>query len=342
MTSTRSGPGEPRVQGWFLFFSSLPSKPVGNRVKIWRKLSKSGAVQIKGSVYVLPGREEHREFFQWLVAEIVSMGGEAAFARVERVESLPDNEIVANFARRKAEDYRKIDQALAGLERRIESARRGGATSAGKGLRGTMDRLRREYDGARRTDFFPTAGGPALAERIEQARAALEALAASGTKRPESAIPARSAGAYRGRRWVTRAGPFVDRMASAWLIRRFIDADAVFDFIPGQDTSGAGPDAVVYDMAGGEFAHVGDLCTFEVLMRSFGLEDAALAQVAEVVHDLDVGGGRHRHAEAAGVAEILDGVRRTASDDAEALERGLAVFEMLYAAKGPRRADGHG
>jgi len=316
---------------WLLFFSSLPSKPVGNRVKVWRRLVKAGAVQLKGTVYVLPANQEHEEFFQWLAKEINGMGGEAAFVRANRVETVSDAEIVALFERRKTMDYRPLGEALDVLERQIDGARQGGQTAMTKSLQGRVTKLRREFEETRRTDFFASAPGRAFGERIERVEAA---FAGASERAPRSAdIPSRSPGAYRGRSWVTRRDPFVDRMASAWLIRKFIDPAAVFGFIDEKEIAAAGVDTVAYDVYGGEFTHVDDLCTFEVLVRSFALKDPALAKIVEIVHDLDSKDDRNRRAEGPGVENILDGIRRTALDDADALERGMAVFEMLYAAK---------
>ena len=319
---------------WLVFFSSLPSKPVGSRVKVWRRLGKAGAVQLKGSVYVLPDNREHEEFFQWLAGEINGMGGEAAFVRADRVETMPDEDIVALFERRKAVDYRRLGEALDALERMIDSARQGGRAAAAKALRRRIARCVRDLEEARRTDFFASAAGRELGNRIELAHAAISDLAGASQRAPRSeGIPVRNRDAYQRRRWVTRRAPFVDRMASAWLIRTFIDPEATFGFIDEGEVAAAGPDTVAFDVRGGEFTHVDDLCTFEVLVRSFELKEPALARIVEIVHDLDVRDDRFRRAEAAGVEEILEGVRRTASGDTDALERGAAVFEMLYAAK---------
>jgi hypothetical protein len=317
---------------WLIFFSSLPSKPVGSRVKVWRKLAKAGAIQFKGAVYLLPDSRENLEFFQWLAGEIRGLGGEAAFVRADRVETVPDGEIVALFERRKSLDYDPLREALGVLERRIDGARQGAPASTVKGLQGRFARFRRDFEEAQRTDFFASADGRDLGERIERAQTDLSALAQAAERRPApAAIPDRSPDAYRGRRWVTRSAPFVDRMASAWLIRKFIDPAAEFRFIEEEEVAAA-TDAVAFDVRGGEFAHVDDLCTFEILVRSFGLNDASLAKIVEIVHDLDVRDERYRRAENPGVEEILDGIRRTARDDADALERGMAIFEMLYAA----------
>lgn len=320
--------------GWLLFFSSLPTKPVGNRVKVWRKLVKSGAVQIKGSAYILPLNEEHIEFFQWLVQEITSMGGEAAFVRAERIDTVPGAEIVALFQRRKESDYQQIAKALDVAERRIESMRPGGAMPSIRRLTSQLAKIQKDYDEARRTDFFFAASGLALETRLAQNFSALQAL--KGIEKGSAAytgIARRSVEAYRGKRWMTRRNPFVDRMASAWLIRRFIDPTAMFEFIDEAEAPAAGKDTVVFDVTGAEFTHAGDLCTFEVLVRSFEIKNAALTKVAEIVHDLDIKDDRYHSTEAAGVEEILAGILRIARDDADALDRGMAVFEMLYAAK---------
>jgi hypothetical protein len=285
-------------------------------------------------VYVLPDNQEHEEFFQWLAGEIDSMGGEAAFVRADRVETMPDEEIVALFGRRKAMDYRRLGEALAAIERKIDGARQGGGAATAKTLLVRIARLERNFEEARGTDFFASAAGQELGNRIERVQAAVRDLAGAAQRAPHSTgIPLQHPDAYRGRRWVTRRAPFVDRMASAWLIRTFIDPEATFGFIDEEEVAATGTDAVAFDVRGGAFTHVEDLCTFEVLVRSFELQGPALAKIVEIVHDLDLRDDRYRRAEAAGVEEILEGVRQTARDDNEALERGMAVFEMLYAAK---------
>ncbi len=262
------------------------------------------------------------------------MGGEAAFARVDRIETMPDAEIIALFHRRKETDYRVMARALDAAERRIESLRQSAPLPATRKLAAQLSKIRKDFDEARRTDFFTAAYGLAIETRLAQDVAALQEL--HGIAREPAAaagIARRSVDAYRGKRWVTRKRPFVDRMASAWLIRRFIDPAAAFGFIDESEAPAAVTDAVVFDVTGGDFTHAGDLCTFEVLIRSFDLKDAALSRVAGIVHDLDLKDDRHHAVEAAGVEEILAGIVRIASDDADALERGMAVFEMLYAAK---------
>jgi hypothetical protein len=321
---------------WLLFFSSLPTHPVGNRVKVWRKLVKSGAMQIKGSAYILPWSEAHLEFFQWLVEEIRGMGGDAAFARVERIDAMADPEIIALFRQRKEGDCKAIADQLDAAERRLTGLQPGATPATVRKLAVQLAKIRKNFDETKATDFFAAPSVAAMEARLSQALAALQALRGIGTKSgPAAELPRRSVAAYRGKRWLTRASPFVDRMASAWLIRTFIDPAAEFGFLDEAEMPAPVANAVVFDVTGGEFTHVGDLCTFEVIARSFSLlsNNPALVHVAGIVHDLDLKDDRYHPAEAAGVEEILSGIARLARDDADALERGIAVFAMLYAAK---------
>jgi hypothetical protein len=169
-------------------------------------------------------------------------------------------------------------------------------------------------------------------KRIQQIEAALKKFGTTGEE-ATAFVSSKKLDHYRGRIWVTRVHPFVDRMASAWLIRRFIDPAASFQFIQEGDLSKVTSDGVVFDMRGGEFTHQGDLCTFEVLVKTFNIRDKAVKKIAEIVHDLDVRDDKYDNPEDAGVEEILTGIRKTAKSDADGLERGMAAFEMLYQSK---------
>jgi hypothetical protein len=138
---------------------------------------------------------------------------------------------------------------------------------------------------------------------------------------------------YQGKIWVTRKRPFVDRMASAWLIRKFIDPAASFDFIDEKEVAHLGKDMVAFDVMDGEFTHIGDMCTFEVFIKSFNLVDRRIKKIAAIVHELDIKDDKYKTAEARGIEEILTGIRKTAKDDHDALQRGMAIFEMLYESK---------
>lgn len=322
-------------KGWLLFFYTVPSKPVSNRMKVWRRLMKVGAVQLKGAVYVLPFNGEHYELLQWLVSEISEMKGEGAFTRIEHIDTMKDSEIIALFDRQRADEYRVIGKALDDLERRLGSIRQGGKAKNIEGLSEQFGKLLKEFEEVKRIDFFSSKAGAALKERIRRVAAELKKLSGSETaKESHITISARAVDAYQGKIWVTRKRPFIDRIASAWLIRRFIDKNAPFDFIDEKGMDAVRKNSVVFDMRGGEFTHTGDLCTFEVLIKSFGFKDKNLKKIAEIVHDLDVKDGKYGPAEAKGLEDILIGIRKTAKDDRDALEKGIQVFEMLYASRG--------
>ncbi|MBI4797164.1 MAG: chromate resistance protein [Desulfarculus sp.] len=202
-----------------------------------------------------------------------------------------------------------------------------------KRLAGQLRRLRDQHREVREVDFFGAAQGATLAQDLEALEERLTVLKAAGagqTARPaRPVVSARRRQDYQGRLWVTRPRPFVDRMASAWLIRRFIDPEARFGFTA-QDQP-LPPGAVGFDRPGGEFSHLGDWCTFEVLVKAFGLKDKALKRLAGIVHEMDLRDGKFNAPQARGAEEILRGALRTAQDDHQALEKGMAVFEMLHA-----------
>lgn len=327
--------GAAQNQGWILFFYTVPSKPVSSRMKVWRKLMKAGAVQLKGAVYILPFNDEHYELLQWLVSEISAMKGEAAFTRIEHIDTMKDSEIIALFNRQRADDYKSTAGALDDLESRLGGVRQGGKAQHIKGLSEHFDKLLRGFEETKSIDFFSIKEGEALGERIKGVGAEIKKLSGTETaKAGPLTITPREVDAYKGKVWVTRRKPFIDRIASAWLIRRFIDGSAVFAFIDEKDADLADKNSVVFDMRGGEFTHIGDLCTFEVLVKSFGFKDRNLKKIAEIVHDLDLKDDKYKSAEARGLENILIGIRKTAKDDRDALERGVQVFEMLYVSMG--------
>ena len=318
---------------WLLFFYTVPSKPVSNRMKIWRKLSQAGAFQLKGAVYILPATDEHVEFLQWLTSEVTSMGGDGVFVRVTQVETVSDADIMELFNQQRDAEYRRIEKQLEDLERRSSSIRKG---ADGQGIKKVSEQFRKlvkEYGGVKKIDFFFSKTGETLKKRVRALEAEMKTLTGAETKARSSEVPHRRIEDYSGRTWVTRKRPFVDRMASAWLIKRFIDNKAVFRFIDEQDMQALGEDAVTFDIRGGEFTHVGDLCTFEALIKSFRLKAKLLPKIAEIVHELDMKDGKYENPENAGLEEILAGIRKTAGEDADALEKGMALFDMLYASK---------
>lgn len=319
----------PARRPWLLLIHHLPPKPDYLRVKVRRRLERLGALPVKSSVYVLPMRDETLEDFQWLAREIVADGGEATVCGASFLEGMSDDGLVASFVEARAAHYADIVAAADAVER-AGAATPGGAAAPGEDRAGeaALARLARRLATVAAVDYFDA-----------PARAAAEgALRAAGERlRGVPAHSRREGGALvdapRGRTWVTRTGVFVDRIASAWLIRRFIDPDARFAFVASPRHRPA-PGEVRFDMFEAEYTHEADRCTFETLLERFDLRDPVLAALAEVVHEIDLKDEMFGRAETAGVAVVLAGIAATTPDDATRLERGAALFDGLYAALG--------
>jgi hypothetical protein len=313
-------PAEPR---WLLLIHQIPPKPAYLRVKVGRRLQGLGAVAIKNSVYVLPRGEQALEDFQWVRREIVAGRGDATVCEARFVEGRSDADVEALFTSARDAEY----AALAGEARRLERALVGsrkrrpiGAEHAKQALL----RLRKQLSSVVAMDFF---GAPGR-ETVEALLAGVESRLRPAPASAELRNPVSTAG-VRARTWVTRRGVHVDRIASAWLIRRFIDPEARFKFVPGHEHTPRGGE-LRFDMFEAEFTHDGDLCTFEVLLRSFGLEEAALRPVAEIVHDVDLKDGKFARPEAPGVDRLLAGIAMRHKEDEARLAEGSSVFDSLY------------
>jgi len=302
-------------------------------MKIWRKLAKAGALQLKGAVYILPLTEEHYEFFQWLVSEVSSMGGEAAFTRIDAIDSMRDQEIIDLFNQHKDVEYQTLGGALEDLETKVNSVRKGSKSQNPKALSEQIAKLSRSYEEALKTDFFVSKSGSAFSSRLNSLHKAIKSLSGAAIEVRPVSVPLRKIGDYQGKIWISRKRPFVDRMASAWLIRRFIDRNAVFRLVDEREMATVAKDHVTFDVSGGVLTHVGDLCTFEVLVRTFGMKDRAVRKIAEIVHELDIKDDKYRNPETRGLEEILSGLRKAVKDDTELLEKGMSVFEMLFLSK---------
>jgi hypothetical protein len=315
---------------WLLLVHQLPQKPTKLRVHVWRRLRALGAVSIKNSVYVLPNNEKTNEDFQWLRQEIESSGGEANLFRAGSVEGATDQEIIEAFRKERDEDYAKLISELDGLGGAVREQIKGNSLSPAKlaQYQGEISKLRLEIDRLTAIDFFQSARSSDARAAFEKCRRALQATdVAKGSAKEADAASLRTAD-YQRRRWVTRKDPHIDRLASAWLIRRFIDRRSRFFFIAeGEQVEGA----LTFDMAEGDFTHRGDDCTFETLIQSFALEpDRALADIAQIVHDIDLKDNKFGRPEAPGIRAVVRGLATVYRDDSERLKESLTVFDALY------------
>ncbi len=318
-----------KAREWLLIFYSVPSHPVSNRMMIWRKLAKAGAVQLKGAVYILPATDEHEEFFQWLIGEVKSMGGDGAFVRSADIRSMDESDIRQLFLSQAEQEYRGFERKLETIERKVQSIRKGAKQDENARLADHAGKLARELDSIQRRDFFTSPLGVEMKKRMQSLKTGLQGIGGRGVE-PSGPITPKRAVDYQGRTWFTRKKPFIDRMASAWLIRRWIDPQARFEFL--EKDQGLRPRAVSFDVPAGDFSHEQDRCTFEVLLEAFALGDRVLKKMGELVHELDLKDGKFANPLAAGVECILLGIRKTVGQDDQVLEAGIQVFARLYAA----------
>ncbi|MFZ1093426.1 MAG: chromate resistance protein ChrB domain-containing protein, partial [Xanthobacteraceae bacterium] len=315
----------PRVlaYSWLLLIHQLPAKPAYLRVKIWRRLQDIGAVAVKNAVHALPMNEDTQEDFEWLLREIREGGGEAFLCEARLIDGLSDEEVRALFDRARDADYAEIAKEAHGL---AKSLRRKGASDTAAELRGQVARLRKRLAEIAAIDFFGAIGRETAEELLSGLEAQLdkdEPVASKTKAEPNLAET------LRNRTWVTREGVFADRIASAWLIRRFIDPEARFKFVSGK---GYRPQEgeLRFDMFEAEFTHEGDKCTFEVLLERAGLKDSALRAIAEIIHDIDLKDDKFGRTEVAGIRTLIDGIRVSTNDDARRIERGAESFNDLY------------
>ena len=302
---------------WVGLTYSLPSGSSSSpRVAVWRRLRQLGAASPTGSLYLLPSGEEHLEALGWLAQEVQEAGGEALVLWIDRLEGGAEERLIELSRAARAEEYRKL---AAEADEAAEQTRREERSD----LRDRLEKLRRRFSEVARIDFFHA---PEAAEAAA-ALVRLEAGLGRG-ERPGSEVPPAELARYRGRRWVTRPRPHVDRLASAWLIRRFVDPKAEIRY---GETPEEGE--VSFDMRDAEFGHRGKLCTFETLLASFGLGgDSALAVLAEIVHEIDLRDGLSTRPEIPGVDGLLRGWGSTGWSDVEIEGHGMALFEGLYLA----------
>ena len=317
----------PRVlaHSWLLLIHQLPAKPAYLRVKIWRRLQGIGAIAVKNAVHALPMNEETQEDFEWLIREIVEGGGEAFVCEARLIDGLSDEEVRTLFDRARDADYKEVVEAARTVAKQLRPKATSEATAD---LRGQVARLRKRLAEIATIDFFGAIGREAAESSLKSLEARLSEDDAVKNKATVDS-GAGAVGALRNRTWVTRQGVYVDRIASAWLIRRFIDPDARFKFVAGKGYRPADGE-LRFDMYEAEFTHEGDKCTFEVLLERGALKDPALRAIGEIIHDIDLKDDKFGRTEVAGIRTLIEGISVATKDDSERIARGTEVFNNLY------------
>lgn len=295
---------------WLLLLFSLPTNRNTERVAVWRRLRKMGAVQIKTSTYLLPDAPAQYEQFQWLAQQIRDYGGDSTLVRAQEIEGLTKEKVTAMFNDARAKDYAELRN---GVQSFIAHRKKMNAEDAVSEL----ERFTRQFREVRAVDFFDSPRGHDVAMLLRRAE---------GPKRPRQ-LERLDIKRYQGKTWLTRPRPEIDRVGSAWLISKFIDRKPKFVFAPKMD---AVTGAIPFDMLDAELSHHGNDCTFETLTKRFAISDKAVAKIGEMIHDADLDDARFQRVEAVGIDRVLKGWAKQGLSDKEILRRGFECFEALY------------
>jgi hypothetical protein len=306
---------------WLLLIHQIPAKPTYFRAKIWRRLQRVGAVAIKQAVYVMPDSEEAYEDLSWIAKEIIESNGEAVLLRADLLEGLVDGQVIDLFQSARRADYEKIlkeaTEVMSVYHAQEESAlvlNEGGAS---------LDKLKKSFAEASAIDFFPVAEQSQLEALLADMETILRRPSISNCQVQGVAVDE-----LKGSTWITKRNVYVDRMASGWFIRRFIDSGARFKFI---DSTHYHPreGELRFDMLEAEYTHQGDLCTFEVMVQTFAGDNVALQQLAKVIHDIDLKDDAYGLAETSGIHALLDAIVGSVSDDLQRIEQAGGILDGM-------------
>ncbi|HEY5811991.1 MAG TPA: chromate resistance protein ChrB domain-containing protein [Chthoniobacterales bacterium] len=297
---------------WILLLYALPKGKGPQRVALWRQLRRHGCLALNTSAYILPDRHSCHEHLQWLAKQILDGGGEATVSKVLVIEGLDDQEIQRRFNAQRNAEYVELLKEASALRKR-----KGPPTP----LLRKLDRLKHLAKQALEIDYFGASKGRDLDDVLRQLE---EELRGDPRKDAPQILDQKQ---YLKRVWITRPNPEIDRCASAWLIRKFIDPKATFQFTAQKPRRGT---AVTFDMLDADFTHQGDSCTFETLCLRFAINDPIISQIAEMVHDADLEDEKFDRKEAVGIDLMLKGLAQMKKSSDEILAAGISAVEALF------------
>lgn len=308
------------MNNWLVLTATLPTSPSGLRVRVWRALKATGAGTLREGVYVLPATAPSAPALRELEHSIREAGADAYMLELDARDDAQENAFRALFDR--SGQYAQLLQSVKDLRRTIRKATE---AELHKSLRALEQQLQQLHA----SDFFPGPQHEAAAKAVAALRREIELhLSPDEPAALQAALKLRRVQDFQGRTWATRKRPWVDRLATAWLVQRFIDRTPKFLWLA--DARKCPRDAVGYDFDGATFTHVGELVTFEVVARTFGLDASpALRRIGELVHCIDVGGIPQD--EAPGIELLVRGLQHTYPDDDQLLLAGVGFFDTLLA-----------
>ncbi len=306
---------------WILFSYSIPAANAKARMRTWRRISATGAAQLKTGLQILPHREDLQENITWLIGEVTALGGEAIALQCGWVEGMTEQQIEQLFQTQVDPEFEQIQAEARTLLAKADTL---GDDRGAKELSAALRKLRKKCEAVRGRDFFPSG---AAAKTLKVLDSISERL-----RRPQQTdlpVARLDRSHYQGRTWVTRARPYIDRLGSAWLIRRFIDPQPRFRFLLAGETANFDQGELPFDMAMGDFTHQGELITFEVLLRDFALHDQALVKISELVKYIDVQEGALPE-DAVLLKTMFDGLIGLTADDHQLLDRASLLLDALH------------
>lgn len=310
---------------WLFLVHQVLTPNSKERVKVWRAIKKTGAILYRNSVYILPFGKERLEDFQWLCQQINDSRGEASIFVSSAENKNEDALMRAAFRKARDEEYGSLLKSAEQFRNRIQTKdRKVLSSSVRKKYEKEAKQLREAFDEVRSLDFFPDSNPKKLQQILVEISKWLSADAEISKQPP---IPLRSVKDYQKKIWTTREGIHIDRLCSAWLIRRFIDRSAKFVFAPEKKLPA---NAIPFDVFGSEFSHHGEDCTFETLIKAFRIQDRALQEIAEIIHDIDLKDHKFGRVETSGFDLIIRSLGDSIHDDHEFLEIGSSILDGLY------------
>jgi hypothetical protein len=321
----------PAGREWLCLLFFLPTRYGPARVRAWRRLQRLGAVLLNNAAYTLPASAEAREDFEWVRQEIVSAGGEATVLVARSPDAAAEDAILAAFRAARRRDF---EQLAADASKLIRLASRRTTKPPTRQLTQGIRRIRERFAEKAAIDFIDTPER----DNVTALLGKLDELTGRNRTMHAARTTAANPVDYQDRVWITRPRPGVDRMSSAWLIRRFIDPRARFAFGP----LASAPSAIPFDTFEADFGHHGSLCTFETLCQRFGLTDPAVLHIGRIVHDLDLKEATYAEPEAQTIGRLVEGLRRAQADDDALLRTGLELFEALYQSLSSAETPVHG
>lgn len=301
------------AEKWILLLYELPTAKSSQRVNLWRRLKKFGALSLKTSAYLLPDTPSHLERFQWLAQQIRDGGGDATLIRVSEIENLSTEAVTALFNEARAADYQEL---ISSLNELLKQNRRKKSES----FQPEVERIRGRFSELREIDFFNSPRAHDVETLLQRA--------ANEPTRSKSSERQLKAAECKGRSWLTRPRPEIDRVGSAWLIQNFIDPEPTFVFAA---SPAKYPKAIPYDMLDVEFTHHGEDCTFETLLKRFAIDDKGARIIGEMIHDADLEDDKFHRSECVGLQRLFKGWAKLGLTDHEILEKGFGCFDALRA-----------